>query len=719
MADSEHPPSDGDDARVLPEPSRPLTVRELETENLELRTANERLVASSEALQRKNEELQTLNAENHAKVDELQQLSADIAHLLERTEVGAIFVDRDLRLRRYTTRIGRVFRIQDSDMGRKIREFPHTLRRPRLIDDIERALRDGVSTEDEVADDSGTPYFLRILPCRTGGHLRRADGAPASARPISGVVLTLTDISALKAAQGELEKQQEQIQQLLESTAEAIYGVDTRGICTFCNPACVRLLGFRNPAELIGRDIHEIVHRPFASGEPLGHSCQLTSAYRGSGAAHSSTELLWRADGSTFTAEYWSHPVERDGRLVGAVVTFLDVTERQKAEAEVRAGAKRRERFLAMLSHELRNPLAAVLNAVRLVSADGRTPEVQQQALSVIERQGLHMARLLDDLLDVSRITSGKFELRKEQVSLDEAVRAAVEALEPLIREQGQRLVTSLPKTPILVDGDGARLQQVVANLLSNAIRHSPPSARIDLSLVLEGGWAKLCVRDGGSGIAPSLLPKVFDLFVQTERPVPEARGGLGIGLALVRRIVELHDGRVEAVSEGHGRGSEFVVRIPCSVARVAVRNQPAESLGAACRIVLVEDQVDAREMLRALLEQRGHLVIEAADARAAIETIRRERPDAAIVDIGLPELSGYDVARAVRDSEGCDQMLLVALTGYGTQSDVRAAKEAGFDAHLTKPAEPERLFRLLAIRATPGYRRVPGAWSEVGSSIN
>jgi two-component system CheB/CheR fusion protein len=699
------------------------TVEELETSNEELQATNEELVASNEELQSTNEELHsvneelyTVNAEYQTKIEELQQLNTDVAHLLEGTEVGTIFLDRDLRIRRFTERIGRVFRVHARDIGREIRDFSHTLQRPTLLADIERALKEGVTTEDEVRDAEGTPHFLRVLPYRTGG--RPANGASDS-RPITGVVLTTTDISALKAAQGEIAKRQDQIQQLLESTAEAIYGVDTRGACTFCNPACVRLLGYRSQNDLIGRDMHELVHRP-GTGAHSVHDCGLATAFNGGGPAHSSEEVFFRADGTSFPAEYWSHPVERDGKLSGAVVTFLDITERRHAEDEVRGAARRRERFLALLSHELRNPLAAVLNAVRLVSDGGGAAEIQQKARSIIERQGHHMARLLDDLLDVSRITSGKFELRKEQVSIDDSVKAAIEALEPLIRENGLTLVASLPETPLSVDGDGARLQQVAANLLSNAARHSPAGSRIELTLRREGDRAVLVVRDHGTGIDAGLLPKIFELFVQSEQASRQSNGGLGIGLALVRRIVDLHSGSVQAKSDGLGKGSEFRVEIPISTARAGEVSRPPAGTGEACRIVLVEDQEDAREMMRALLELRGHVVIDVGDARRAIETIRRERPDAAVVDIGLPEISGYDVARAVRNSVGCDQMLLIALTGYGSQSDVRAAEEAGFDAHLTKPAEPERLFRLLANRAAAtATRRRSGAWSEVESRDN
>jgi CheY-like chemotaxis protein len=263
----------------------------------------------------------------------------------------------------------------------------------------------------------------------------------------------------------------------------------------------------------------------------------------------------------------------------------------------------------------------------------------------------------------------------------------------------------------VLVDGDGARLQQVVANLLSNAARYSAPASRVDLTLGTDGDFAVLSVRDWGSGIDHALLPRIFEMFVQADQPARHSHGGLGIGLALVHRIVELHDGSVEAHSEGLGRGSEFVVRIPAARQHVDQVSQPPVGARESCRIVLVEDQEDARDMMRALLELKGHSVIEAADARHAIEAIRRERPDVAVVDIGLPDVDGYDVARTVRQSHGCENVLLIALTGYGSQADVRAAEEAGFDAHLTKPAEPERLYRLLASRPARGERR-SGEWA-------
>jgi two-component system CheB/CheR fusion protein len=520
------------------------------------------------------------------------------------------------------------------------------------------------------------------------------------------------DVGQVRAAHREVARRQQEIQQLLDSTAEAIYGVDARGICTFCNPACVRLLGYESQAELIGRNMHELVHPACTAESPDAHDCDLENSFRRGTPAHSTSEILSRADGTRFAAEYWSHPVLGDDGHSGSVVTFLDITERRRAEEDVRVAANRRERFLALLSHELRNPLAAVLNAVRIVSSGGGSKQVQDKARQVVDRQGRHMARLLDDLLDVSRITNGKFEVRREPVRLDEVISSGVEALEPIVRDSGLTLMTSLPSEPLFVEGDGARLQQVVVNLLSNAARYSYSGSRVEVSLQREGDSAVLAVRDWGRGIERSFLPHIFDMFAQGEQK--EVQGGLGIGLALVRRIVELHDGTVEAKSAGRDLGSEFVVRIPCSSGRQDVGSQSPAGSVETCRIVLVEDQADGREMMRALLELRGHSVVEAGDGTSAIEAVMRELPDVAIVDIGLPDVSGYDVARAVRAAQTCDGVFLIALTGYGSQSDVRAAQEAGFDAHVTKPAEAESLYRLIGTRRVSASHRRSGDWSGV-----
>jgi len=377
-------------------------------------------------------------------------------------------------------------------------------------------------------------------------------------------------------------------------------------------------------------------------------------------------------------------------------VTFLDITDRKQAEMQIVTAGRRREQFLAMLSHELRNPLAAVLSATRILQNVNASPPATARARDVVERQSRHMARLLDDLLDVARITRGGLSLRKERVDLGLIVKAAVEALMPSIDERGMELRVSESSTPLPVHGDAARLQQVVSNLLSNAVRYSPRGGRIYLHAELAGDWVELTVLDHGDGIAPAMLSEIFELFVQRDQGLDRANGGLGVGLTLVREIVNLHGGTVTVKSDGIGRGSEFSVRLPRHAEDGATQGAEVEVPAVPLRILVVEDQADAREMLRLLLQSSGHVALDAADGPSALERIEQERPDAAVIDIGLPTMSGYEVAKRVREDLGMKEMLLVALTGYGTGEDVRTAHAAGFDEHLTKPTDPDALEQIL-----------------------
>ena len=415
---------------------------------------------------------------------------------------------------------------------------------------------------------------------------------------------------------------------------------------------------------------------------------------------HSDGEVLYRADGTTFPAEYWSYPVRRDGRTDGAVVTFLDITDRKQAESGIRTAARRREQFLAMLSHELRNPLAAVLAATKLMQTRGTRDDGLALARDVVERQAGHMARLLDNLLDVSRITRGGIELRQSDLDLRDIIRTAVEAVDPLVAHRRSDLVVEVPATEASVRGDPTRLQQVVGNLLSNSARYSEPGTPIRLTLELEREEVVLRVEDQGCGIPTDMLSDIFELFVQAEQALDRPNGGLGVGLTLVRQIVDLHEGSVVAHSEGPGKGCMFVVRLPRD-RRAVVAPIPIDGSRRSARVVVVEDQPDSRLMMRLLLEGFGHVVIDVGDGQAALDVIARERPDAALVDIGLPVTNGYEVARALRKNPLLDDVLLVALTGYGTAEDIRAARESGFDDHLTKPADPEQIERVLSRRRT------------------
>jgi two-component system CheB/CheR fusion protein len=533
-----------------------------------------------------------------------------------------------------------------------------------------------------------------------------------SANAIVGISGISRDITQLVRARQGVADREERIRLLLDSTAEAIYGIDLSGVCIFCNSACARLLGYESPAALIGRQMHPLIHHTRADGTPYAaEQSPIYRAMRHRDGAHVDDEVLWRADGSSFPAEYWSHPIFRNGDVIGAVVTFLDVTERRRAEQEIQDGVRRREQFLAMLSHELRNPLSAILSATRMLDNATWTDLACHEASQVVTRQANHMARLLDDLLDVARITRGRIVLRKESVDLQSTACSAIEALGPLMQERGTRLTTEIDERPILVLGDPARLQQIQANLLSNASKYSPPGAAVHFEVRRVGAEAMIRVSDNGRGIDHDILPKIFDLFVQGQPTLDRSDGGLGIGLTLLRSMVELHDGRVEAHSDGPGRGSVFTVWLPIDAApavgpEVAVRSEPVRT------VVLVEDQTDARRMMQLLLESEGVTVFPASNGMEGLDLVERTSPDLALVDLGLPVMSGFDLARRVRANPKVAHIRMVALSGYGQESDIQAALDAGLDEHLTKPPDPDRLEQLLK----EGRRRVnPDASARKG----
>jgi signal transduction histidine kinase len=370
--------------------------------------------------------------------------------------------------------------------------------------------------------------------------------------------------------------------------------------------------------------------------------------------------------------------------------------QQEAARAEAEAANRTKDEFLAMLGHELRNPLGAISSAAHVLSRTAGGNNATARASDIIGRQVQHLARIVDDLLDVSRVVAGKVVLRLQPVDLAEIARR-VATLHG--GPAGARHVISVHTTPTWISADATRLEQVLTNLLANAVKYTPPGGEITVTVRRDGNHAILVVRDTGTGIRAELLPRVFELFVQGDRSLERSAGGLGIGLTLVRQLVELHGGTVEASSPGLGRGSTFTVRLPVLPAPPESDDaaRPATTAPAR-RVLVVEDNDDAREMLRNLLHLFGHEVHEACDGASGIEEARRVRPDAALIDIGLPGIDGYEVARRIRaDVPGAR---LVALTGYGQPEDRDRALAAGFDVHLVKPVDPEQLQRLLAARA-------------------
>jgi PAS domain S-box-containing protein len=381
----------------------------------------------------------------------------------------------------------------------------------------------------------------------------------------------------------------------------------------------------------------------------------------------------------------------------------LDVTERRQAEETLKDVNRRKDEFLAMLAHELRNPLAPIRNAAQLLNVHSSGKPEIEWARAVIERQTKHLAQLVDGLLDVSRMVSGQITLKKKPVELSEVVNDAVETSRPLIRLRKHHLAVQLPEQQVLLEADMTRLSQVISNLLNNAAKYTDDGGQIRLDAAVDNGMVTIRVRDTGLGIEPQLLPHIFDLFTQAERTPDRSEGGLGIGLTLVKRLVELHGGTVEAHSEGLGSGAEFIVRLPA----LASTTQPVEKArvpvaapadARSLRILVVDDNVDAADSIAMLLSMEGHETRAVNTARAALLTVPEFKPEVVLLDIGLPEMDGYEVARRLRAQNGRHRMRLVAVTGYGQPADRRRAHAAGFDEHMVKPVEPTALQDFLRI---------------------
>jgi PAS domain S-box-containing protein len=383
-------------------------------------------------------------------------------------------------------------------------------------------------------------------------------------------------------------------------------------------------------------------------------------------------------------------------RYVGSIT--LDVTEQREAEEALRSADRRKDQFIATLAHELRNPLAPIRTAVAILGREGTAEPDRAWSRDVIERQVAHMARLVDDLLDVARVSSGKLLLRKERVTLAAVVAAALETSRPAIDAAGQKLVIDTPAAQAVLDADPTRLAQVLSNLLNNAAKYTPPGGTIELRAGQAGSEVVIVVRDNGIGFPPELARQLFEPFAQWA-PSEHATGGLGIGLSLVRGIVELHGGTVSAASEGPGRGSRFEVRMPLAAAGQATAPRAPAARPVAppgVRVLIADDNRDAADTLGRILSLYGYEVRTAYDGSAALEVCETFRPHAAVLDIGMPVRTGYDVARVLRARRGAE-LRLIALTGWGSEDDVQRAREAGFDHHLTKPADPRMLNEMIS----------------------
>ena len=528
------------------------------------------------------------------------------------------------------------------------------------------------------------------------------------------VAVLFTNITDRIKAEEALRRSEERFRALFDWGPIAMYSCDSAGVIQEYNRGAVNLWK-REPKP---GDTDEQFRGSFKTYLPDGTfvpyaKTAMTRMLKNEAAAvHDMEVVIERLDGSRITLVVNVVPLKDSrGEVTGAITCFYDITERSLLERRLQEQAealidldRRKDEFLAMLSHELRNPLAPISNAVHLLRLQKNVDPLQQQARNIIERQVGQLKHLIDDLLEVSRITTGRVQLRPERIAVSGIVERALETARPLLDQRRHELTTSLPPQLIWLHADAARLEQVVVNLLNNAAKYTDEGGHIWLSVQQEGDTAVLRVRDTGVGIAPELLPRIFDLFTQAERSLDRSQGGLGIGLCLVQRLVELHGGSVEAYSV-LGQGSEFVVRLPVMLTSTPPSSSPstetAQPPEKGCRVLIVDDNVDSARSLADLLKMSGHDVRLAHDGPPALQTAINYRPDVVLLDIGLPGLSGFEVARRIRQQPTLKNIVLVALTGYGQETDRQRSLEAGFDHHLVKPADFGEVQKILVSIAT------------------
>ena len=512
-----------------------------------------------------------------------------------------------------------------------------------------------------------------------------------------------TEHSQTKEARREIESRYTSLVKNIKD--HSIFMMDLEGNITTWNAEAERIIGYAE-SEILGRNF-SVIFTPedLQRGLP-GRELRLA---REDGRAE---DERWhvRKDGSRFWALGIVTPMhDAAGNLTGFSKILRDMTERKCAELQLEEQAvalkqadRSKNEFLATLAHELRNPLAPIRNALQVMRLAGDDSKAVDQSRAVIERQVQQMVRLVDDLMDLSRISGGKMELRRKRIELHGVISAALEASRPLIEACGHELTVTLPPGPIHLDADPNRLAQVFLNLLNNSAKYTPQGGHIWLTVERRNAEAVVRVRDTGVGIAAEMLPRIFELFTQVEGSLERSHGGLGIGLALVRRLVEMHGGTVEARSEGLGRGSEFLVRLP--IVAQPTYEQPFasgnnEKVAAAPkrRILVVDDNRDSAISLGMMLSLMGNEIRIAHDGLEAVETAAVFRPDVMLLDIGLPKLNGYVVCRRIREQPWGKGMVIVALTGWGQEEDKRRSNEAGFNQHMVKPVDPAALEKLLA----------------------
>jgi PAS domain S-box-containing protein len=577
--------------------------------------------------------------------------------------------------------LGEVFRIVNEQTGEAVESPVSKVLREGVIVGLANhtvlIAKDGTRRP---IDDSGAP-------------IRGGDGG------IVGVVLVFRDVSERRRVEAGLEAARERVQRVADAVPALISYIDADARYRLNNRAYEMWFGHPRE-EVFGSHMRDVLgDRAWQAIRP-----HVEAALAGKVVSYEA-EVPYREGGTRWISATYTPDVGDGGVVRGFVAHVNDITQRKALEDQLRDRAerlaeadRRKDEFLALLSHEIRNPLAPIRNALQIIKlSDDR--ESREIARTMMERQLEQMVRLIDDLMDVSRITRGKMELKKERVELATVVQNAVETSRPLIEQMGHDLTVTLAKHPITVDADPTRLAQVFLNLLNNSAKYTERGGRIWLTAEREASDVVVSVKDNGIGIAADKRTSIFEMFSQVDRSLEKAQGGLGIGLTLVKRLVEMHGGRIEAKSEGPGRGSEFVVRLPVVVEASVPKGDGADAAlpKSAFRILIVDDNRDGADSLAMMLKIMGNDTRTAYDGQEGVERAEQYRPDVALFDIGLPKLNGHEACRRIRQQPWGKSVVLIAVTGWGQEEDVRRSHEAGFDHHMVKPVDPNALMKLLA----------------------
>lgn len=668
---------------------------ELQAINEELRSTSEELESSKEELQSVNEELTTANAEMQARIEDTAKANDDLHNIIASSEIATVFVDKEIRVKRFTPNATAIFNLIDTDLGRSLFHITHSLRYPTLADDVRQSFQSLRLIEREIESDAGRWYLMRLLPYRT------ADDH------IDGAVITLIDITDRHHAEEAARAGEQRLRLVAQSTKDyAIIIQDSHGSIVSWNAGAERIFGYTEE-EMIGQDV-ELIYEP-NDRQALVPARERDVATR---EGRADDERWHRTkDGRRIFCSGVVTPIS-DTSFNGFAKIVRDLTQRKQAEDANREALAReqaareqalssnqlKDEFIAVLSHELRHPLNLIGVKSEMLPRLPETrdiPAVREAAESI--RQAVRaQAQIIDDLLDLSRIQTGKLALEVSRVDLTAVLRTITDTCEADAHARGLTLKTELPAEPAIALADPVRCEQIFWNLMSNALKFTQAHGQVVVRLAHEGRMLRVDVIDDGQGIDGDTLPHVFDMFRQSPRD--RTRGGLGIGLALVRQLVDMHGGRIEAASDGPGRGTTMTVWLPAAADErpVSGRDNVADGSIAGLRVLLIEDDAETALSLRMLLELAGAEVVAAENGAAALKLLPGEPADAVVSDIGLPDMDGYELIRRIKADPRWAGVKSVALTGRNRHDDVQAATDAGFDTHLAKPLDFDLLLAAL-----------------------